>query len=359
MNICRLLILAIVLGCAAPGLAEQRRLTPGPVLDTRGTLRSHGWSPTEVLSFDAAAVTAPPSRLRRWDFFTVANPRFAVNFTLADVGFARFCSVDVIDFRDGRTFTNFALPLVSTRDVLKLSATSRGSTICKMGRDEIRFETYADRRVLTVDMPGGLFTDGIRGALTLQQPRTHQFLSLAMPFTEAAGTFFYENKIPALPAAGTLEVAGERLVFDAADSFGIMDWGRGVWPAEVTWHWGGAAGRVDGEVVGFNLGYGFGDTSAATENVIVVGGVAHKLGVVDWHFDRSDWMKPWKLTSPDGRVALDFTPVYPQVIDVDVGFKAAVLHKVYGTYRGTLVLDDGRALQVELFGFAEEMGLRW
>lgn len=351
-------VIALLLLGAAPVFAEQRRLTPGPVLDSRGALRSHGWSPAEVLRFNADAVTTPPSRLRRWDFFTVANPRFAVNFTLADVGFARFCSVDVIDFRDGRTFTNFAVPLVK-RDLLKLSDTSRGSTICKMGGAEIRFETYADRRVLTVNLPGGLFTAGIHGALTLRQSRAHEFLSLAMPFTEAAGTFFYENKIPALPAEGTLEVDGEPFTFAPADSFGIMDWGRGVWPAELTWYWGGAAGRVGGDEVGFNLGFGFGDTSAATENVIVVNGKAHKLGVVDWHFDRADWMKPWRFTSPDGRVALDFTPVYPQVVDVDAGFKAAELHKVYGTYRGTLVLDDGRVVTVELFGFAEEMALRW
>lgn len=356
MSVAAGLALAVALG-ASPG--AQRVLTPGPVLTPDGALREAGWSPREVLTFDAAAVTAPPERLRRWDFFTVANPRFAVNFTLADVGFARFCSVDVIDFRDGRTFTAFAIPLTG-RDVLRLSPSSRGSTACVMGADRVTFETYADRRELTVDMPGGLVSAAVKGKLVLAQPRSHEYLSLAMPFAEEPGTFFYENKIPALPASGVIEVAGERFDFDPADSFGIMDWGRGVWPRELTWHWGGAAGRVGGDVVGFNLGYGFGVTTAATENVVVVNGRAHKLGVVDWHFDRADWMKPWRLTSPDGRFEMDFTPAYPQVVDVDAVFKAAQLHKVYGTFRGRVVLDDGRVLEVPaLFGFAEEMHLVW
>ena len=45
-------------------------------------------------------------------------------------------------------------------------------------------------------------------------------------------------------------------------AFGVLDWGRGVWTYHNVWYWGSASGLVDGVPFGFNIGYGFGDTSA-------------------------------------------------------------------------------------------------
>ena len=47
-----------------------------------------------------------------------------------------------------------------------------------------------------------------------------------------------------------------------------MDWGRGVWTYHNTWYWSSASGELDGVPFGWNLGYGFGDTAAATELIL-------------------------------------------------------------------------------------------
>ena len=51
----------------------------------------------------------------------------------------------------------------------------------------------------------------------------------------------------------------------------------GVWTYKNTWYWGAGAGVVKGNEIGFNIGYGFGDTSNATENMVFYNGKAHKL----------------------------------------------------------------------------------
>ena len=56
----------------------------------------------------------------------------------------------------------------------------------------------------------------------------------------------------------------ENINFDSKDTFAILDWGRGVWTYKNTWYWSSATGEIDGVPFGFNLGYGFGDTSKAT-----------------------------------------------------------------------------------------------
>ena len=100
---------------------------------------------------------------------------------------------------------------------------------------------------------------------------------IGTPFAEDKKAFYYNQKIVGMRAKGTVKIGAEEYVFDPAESFGLLDWGRGVWTRDNTWYWGAGHGMVDGHVIGFNIGYGFGDTSAASENMIFVDGVAHKF----------------------------------------------------------------------------------
>lgn len=92
----------------------------------------------------------------------------------------------------------------------------------------------------------------------------------------------------------------------------MLDWGRGVWTYHNTWYWGSTSGQVDGIPFGWNIGYGFGNTSAASENMLFYGGRAHKLSQVQFHIPmrdgREDYLRPWTFTSDDGRFEMDFVP---------------------------------------------------
>ena len=64
-----------------------------------------------------------------------------------------------------------------------------------------------------------------------------------------------------------------------------------------------------GKPFGFNIGYGFGDTSKASENILFYDGVAHKLDDVTFHIPKDSYMSPWTITSSDGRFEMEFVPV--------------------------------------------------
>ena len=98
-------------------------------------------------------------------------------------------------------------------------------------------------------------------------------------------------------AAYGLGAVGKDMSFRPDDSFGGLDWGRGVWTYQNTWYWSSASGEIDGHRFGFNLGYGFGDTTAASENMLFYDGIGHKIDRVEFQIPKTidgkdDWLRP-------------------------------------------------------------------
>jgi hypothetical protein len=66
------------------------------------------------------------------------------------------------------------------------------------------------------------------------------------------------------------------------------------------------------------------------------------------------------MTSPDGRLRLEFKPFFERVGKTDVGILASEVHQMFGRYSGTLIADDGEKIEVkDMIGWAEEHHARW
>ena len=115
---------------------------------------------------------------------------------------------------------------------------------------------------------------------------------------------------------------------------------------------------------GFNIGYGFGDTSAATENMLFYQGKAHKLSKVKFEIPmkagKENYLAPWKFTSDEKRFEMDFVPIIDRASCTDIKLIKSDQHQVFGRFTGTAVLDDGTILQIkDLIGFAEKVENKW
>ena len=110
--------------------------------------------------------------------------------------------------------------------------------------------------------------------------------------------------------------------------------------------------------------YGFGDTSAASENMLFYGGKAHKLSQVCFHIPqrdgKDDFLSPWRFTSDDGRFEMKFDPILDRAACTDVKLIKSDQHQVFGRFTGAATLDDGRVIQVrDMLGFAEKVENKW
>ena len=157
-------------------------------------------------------------------------------------------------------------------------------------------------------------------------------------------------------ASGWMEFDGKRYEFDPSKNFGTLDWGRGVWTYDNTWYWGSGNADINGKAFGFNIGYGFGNTSAASENVIFYDGKAHKIDDVEFHIPESSYLDKWTITSSDGRFEMEFTPMFDRAACLDFKVIMSDQHQVFGKMNGKAVLDDGTVIDVsDLFCFAEKV----
>ncbi|WP_458682135.1 DUF2804 domain-containing protein [Prescottella equi] len=349
----------------------QHRLQPGPLLDESGRLAEAGWADAEVRRYDRAAVAAPSWRIKEWDYYCVLTPVHGLALTVADNGYMGLLGVSWLDLRNRREVTeNVMLPFPLGRMGLPASADA-GDVVVEHKKMRIAFRHDAGARVLSIDYPGFDGGRGLRGELRLNRPDTASSgrsagsaparMVIATPFPKAPKAFYYNQKINCLPATGRVTVGGDTVVFEPESAFGVFDWGRGVWTYDNTWYWGSASGVVDGRPFGFNIGYGFGDTSAASENMVFVGGVAHKLDRVTFHLPEGTYDgAPWKFSSNDGRFEMVFEPILDRAATVDFKVLRSIQHQVFGRFTGHVVLDDGSRMEVtDLLGFAEEVRNRW
>lgn len=93
---------------------------------------------------------------------------------------------------------------------------------------------------------------------------------------------------------------------------------------------------------------------------MVVGGRLHKLGQVDFTYDATDFMRPWRMVSTDGRLDLEFTPFLDRVAESNLLLVSSQVHQMFGHYCGEFKTDDGKVIPLDgLIGFAEEHHARW
>jgi hypothetical protein len=343
----------------------QNEITqPGPLLNAAGRLAQVGWSPQPLLdcNLEAARFYALRPlqflRLKRWDYYAVFTPQRFFSATIADLGYAGNIFVYTLEFASGELHEEgLVLPL--SRGV-RLPRDSQAGESGYTGKGvTLRFEAAPGQRQVFVDWPAFHDGRGMRADLHLLCPAEHESMTIVIPIGKKR--FYYNRKINCMPASGYLRYGGIQDELLPSDSLASLDWGRGVWDYRSFWNWASASGFLaDGRRIGLNLGCGFGDLSAATENCLVLESRIHKLDQVRFEYDPADYSQPWKFSDNEGRLSLVFTPFKDRTAQTNLGIIFSQVHQMFGRYSGFAIADDGERIEIDgLIGFAEEHKARW
>jgi hypothetical protein len=296
---------------------------------------------------------------KRWDYWAILAGDLVVSTLYSDVD--RFGLADVYwaDLVTGEAGGHAVIvpadavslperpgtaPLLIDRDGLDLRLTDdeRGTHIAARWRED-------DGRAGTLD-------------LVVARPPGHESLNVVIPWSEEL--FNFTSKHQARPATGTLRVGDREWTIGApggAGAWGVLDVGRGRWPAEIRWNWGGGAGHAAGHLVGIQIGGKWTEQTGFTENGIIVDGRLSKIGnELEWTYDWDRPLDPWHVRDPGGQIDIVLTPRFDKHSEQQGRERGSETHQVFGTWSGRLRTDDGLELELDgLQGFAEEARQRW
>ncbi len=318
---------------------------------------ARGWSRRPL---HRANLVGEFGRNKRWDYWAVLAGDFVVSCVYSDVDYIGLADVYWADLVTGQSGGGgIVVPRAEGMHLPEVP----GTEPLVVARDGFELDIRDDATGTRIR---GTWTerDGRAGRLdvTVALPPGHESLNVVIPWSDEV--FNFTSKHQARPAEGIVVVGGvERAIGtgESGDAWGVLDVGRGRWPSEITWNWGGGAGRAGDHVVGLQVGGKWTEGTGFTENGVIVDGRLTKLGrELRWDYEWDDPMQPWRVDDPGDQLHLVLTPRFDKHTVTAGNKRGSEVHQVFGTWAGSLVTDDGLRLELTgLQGFAEEARQRW
>ena len=342
---------------------QHEILRSAPLLNASGDLAEPGWARSLLPVYRRSDIRVSPLRIKEWDYYLITDGHVGLALTIADNGYMGLDSVSFLDFDEGWEQTKSPMRLFPMGKTGLPESSADGASEIARGGYAMAFYHEDGARRLSFHMDRFLDGDAIEGIVTLSGA-PEESMVIATPF-DKPGHFYYNQKINCMRAEGWITLGKRRIELTPDRFFGVLDWGRGVWTYHNTWYWGSASGELDGVPFGWNIGYGFGNTAAASENVLFYDGRIHKLGTVEFHIPKDEkgrnaYLNVWNFTSDDNRFYMDFTPVLDRSALTSAIIIKSDQHQVFGRFTGRVTLDDGTVLPVrDFFGFAEKVENKW
>ena len=341
---------------------EQKKLSPGKLLNVYGNLNEAGYALSLVKEYNRNDIKAPKMRIKEWDYYYIGNEHYGIALTIDDNSYMGLGSVSVLDFDNDFWNTKSKINWFTKGKTHMPSTSKVGDVHFKAKGVEISFFNDGTRRRLLCKMKNFYKQYDFSCDIELTDEPADSMV-IATPF-EKKRHFYYNQKINCIRAKGRATVGGKTYLFDKEKSFAVLDWGRGVWTYKNTWYWSSLNSVIDGKRIGFNLGYGFGDTRNATENMLFYDGKAYKVEQVTFHIPQNEegkdsYLDEWKMTSSDGKVNLTFKPIFDRNDNTNALIIKSIQHQVFGKFSGALEIDGERILIKNLVGFAEKVRNNW
>ncbi|EFA84952.1 hypothetical protein PPL_01945 [Heterostelium album PN500] len=349
----------------------------GDLLNEKGQLQVKGWSRQPLLTYNPKGLSKfrRAYRLKEWNYYSVGTDRFYFAVAAIDLGYVTNYQTFFIDFtNDGKALMDeitassltkgLGLPKDSCHVGSHISYNSKNFSIhfdvgdCPDSSNNSSSSNLSDSQnnkntlIHSIKITSNKMK--LQADIKFNLSPNRESVCLATPIGKS--NFYYNRKTNLIPVTGSLIIDGKEWLgpYQLQDAFGIMDWGRGIWDYNSFWLWGTCWGRTrDGRPIGLNLGEGFGDLSTHTENAINLDGVIHKLGHIEFHYNKEDLKQPWKFVCKHGRFGespLEFTPLKIKYERNNFGLVMSSFHQIIGRIKGEVLLDSGERVEIDIFG---------
>src|SRR5574344_5100 len=340
----------------------QHKLEPGRLLYDDGNLAEAGYATSLVKEYNRSWIKAHSLRIKEWDYYYIGNENHGIALTIADNSYMSMVSISFLNFVSKTETTKSIIKFFPKRKLNLPSTSETGDIEYNSKKCNISFKHVDGKRRIQANFKNFDNKIDLRCDLYLTETNEDSIV-IATPFKKNKH-FYYNQKINLRSSSGYVKI-GETIYDFNKDTYGVLDWGRGVWTYKNTWYWSSLSYEDENHNrIGFNLGSGFGDTSKASENMLFVNKNAYKFDdcVFDIPKDKNNkeiYLNKWKIYSNNKDIDLEFTPLIDRHDKADVLIIAQDAHQVFGLFNGKFKTDDGEIIIKDALGFAEKVKNRW
>ena len=329
---------------------QHEIITQTPLLDDKGRLTDPGWA--RRMHYVYAREKAR-GLLKEWDFYQMLEGDMLLQLTIGHVSYMASFSATLLNLSTGKRRTFGRMRPLPGRRLNMPQNPETPHELAVSGRDfTMRFTVKDDVRLLQLDAPD------VEIDVQFDSEPDNDKMVIATPLGKPH-QFYCNYKENYYHARGRAAIGDMSHRF--TDATGLLDWGRGVWPYRHEWYWGSASAIVGGRRFGFNIGWGFGDLSKATENMFFIDGRATKLGELRVENEEAeDRMRPWRITDPEGRFDLTMRPRFDNFTETNIAVVHTYCHQIFARFDGFVVAEDGERIEINnLTAFVEHAVNRW
>lgn len=324
------------------------------LLKPDGTLVEKGYASRMRFVYNREYAKPSPMPLKEWNFYQFQSDNYVLQMTLGHLSYIGQMAVTLIDISTGEKWGYSTMkPLF----VPKLDENPETPSVCeyKNAECQLRFTVKDSKRILAMKGHSKEYPN-IEVKLVVENDPLNEKMVIATPFSKPR-QFYLNYKENYYKANGSVRFGDKQVEFENAT--GLLDWGRGVWPYTHEWYWGSLTSHIDGIPFGLNIGWGFGDTSHATENMYFYNKKAYKVGKLIGKWDDNELMAVKHFHDKEGLLDFTFTPTYDNYTFNEFVVVDTHCHQVYGLFSGTIVTEDGAKEFSNLPGFIEHAVNRW
>ena len=345
---------------------EEHRLVEGELLNSKQELNEAGYSFNLVKRFNKEVIKHHKLQLKEWDYYYFGNSDYAIALVVGDLRYIGQFGVVLFDFKAKKLVDRSKLLLFPCG---KMKIPGDASTSYKYFNKDNFIELIMDKddprkRHINVYYKDFVKGQDLNASLDVFQTCKDNMV-IATPFFRKKH-FYYNMKMNNLKANGKV-LLGETLLNPNDDFIGVLDWGRGVWTYINSWNWCSINTTYNGDLVGFNLGNGFGDTKASSENMFFLNEKAYKLKQIEVIFSKLpngkiDYTGDLRIISFDKsniEVDITFHPTFNRHVYVNALLIKQVTNQIFGEFTGKVIYNKNVYCFTKIFGFIERVYNRW
>lgn len=327
------------------------------ILDNNGVCINPGYCFKYLFNYNRENIKARESRIKEWEFYQFIEDDYVMQFTIGYASIFDSYSFNFFNIKTGVKYEFGKLRLHKKGEIIypnpeesfNLSYSSKKFNICfknDNGKRHIIFNTINKRYG---NVSANVFING---------DLKNEKMCILTPFKESKYQFYLNYKENYYDCVADINIGKEKYEFKNLK--GLVDSGRGYWPFKQDWVWSSLTNSIDGHDFGWNLGFGFGDLSHATENMIFFDHKGIQLGELDFEIDfENQSTKPILIKDKNGIFEAKLEPIFDNYTETNFIWIRNKCHQVFYKASGYVLINNKKYNFKNIKCFLEHAKNRW